>query len=122
TPTMNFLEGTVAADGPRRMFRANGLEHPLPDAVPANCADRRVMLGVRSEDVIVNGGGGLRGEVRLTEPLGDATLVFFESGQPSPLVAKVPPGAVMKPGMALSFRFVPEHCHLFDAADGSRLH
>jgi ABC-type sugar transport system ATPase subunit len=123
TPTMNFLEGTIKAEGLQRTFHANGIAHPLPSAVPAEWDGRRVMLGVRSEHVIVdNGNGPLRGQVRLTEPLGDATLVFFDCGQPSPLVAKVPPDASLAPGTALSFRFATDHCHIFDAADGSRLH
>ena len=56
-----------------------------------------------------------------TEPLGDATLVHFDYGQGKSLVAKVPPTTTLGPGVALKFRFAPEHCHLFDAAGGARL-
>jgi multiple sugar transport system ATP-binding protein len=123
TPTMNFLEGTILADGSQRTFRADGFEHPLPATIPADCAGRNVTLGVRSEHVILEDGDGpLRGEVKLTEPLGDATLVFFDGGQPSNLVAKAPPQTALGPGAPLSFRFVPERCHLFDTAGGQRIH
>jgi ABC-type sugar transport system ATPase subunit len=83
---------------------------------------RDVVLGVRAEHVILGPEGDRSGKVRLTEPLGDASLVFFDCGLPTPLVAKVPPDSKLGPGDNLSFRFVPENCHIFDAAAGARLH
>jgi multiple sugar transport system ATP-binding protein len=121
-PTMNFLDGTVEADGGARRFRSAGLEHPLPDAVPAALAGRSVVLGVRSEHVLVGDGAALSGTAQLTEPLGDATLVHFDYGQSHPLVARVGPTTPLKAGSPLSFRFATESCHLFDAADGARLY
>ena len=120
-PTMNFLEGTVEVNGSGRCFRAAGLEQPLPDAVPAAVADRKVVLGVRAEHVLVGNGGALRGTAQLTEPLGDMTLVYFDYGQKSPLVAKVGPATPLQPGTPLSFGFAAERCHLFDAGSGARL-
>jgi ABC-type sugar transport system ATPase subunit len=122
TPTMNFLEGTVESDAGGRKFRAAGIEQPLPDAVPAAVAGRKVVLGVRSEHVLIDNGAPLRGTAQLTEPLGDVTLVYFDYGQSSPLVAKVGPATPLQAGSALSFRFAPDRCHLFDAGTGMRLH
>jgi multiple sugar transport system ATP-binding protein len=121
-PTMNFLEGTVEVNGSGRRFRAAGLEQPLPDAVPAAVADRKVVLGVRAEHVLVGNGGTLRGTAQLTEPLGDMTLVYFDYGQKSPLVAKVGPATPLQPGTPLSFGFAADRCHLFDAGSGARLY
>ena len=121
-PTMNFLEGTVEVNGSGQCFRAAGLEQPLPDAVPAAVADRKVVLGVRAEHVLVGNGGALRGTAQLTEPLGDMTLVYFDYGQKSPLVAKVGPSTPLQPGTPLSFGFAAERCHLFDAGSGARLY
>jgi multiple sugar transport system ATP-binding protein len=121
-PTMNFLEGTVEAGDGDCTFRAAGIEQPLPDTVPARIAGRKVVLGVRSEHVLVGDGAPLRGTAQLTEPLGDVTLVYFDYGQPSPLVAKVGPATPLQPGSELWFRFAPDRCHLFDAASGARLH
>ena len=120
-PTMNFIEGTIEADGSERLFRSAVIDHPLPNAISAEFANRKVVLGVRSEHVIVEAEGARGGTVKLTEPLGDATLVFFDCGQPTHLVAKVGPNSSLAPGSPLAFRFLPEHCHIFDAADGSRL-
>jgi len=122
TPTMNFLEGTVEVNGSGRRFRSAGLEQPLPDAVPAAVADRKVVLGVRAEHVLVGNSAALRGTAQLTEPLGDVTLVYFDYGQTSPLVAKVGPSTPLQPGTPLSFGFAADYCHLFDAGSGARLY
>ena len=61
TPTMNFLEGTVEVNGSGRRFRSAGIEQPLPDTVPADVAGRKVVLGVRSEHVLVGDGAAAQG-------------------------------------------------------------
>ncbi|MBN8920235.1 MAG: ATP-binding cassette domain-containing protein, partial [Rhizobiales bacterium] len=126
-PAMNFIDGTVEADGGARRFRSEVVTHALPNGVSGDLAGRRVTLGVRAEHVTIAQGaagseGERRGTVRLTEPLGDASLVFFDCGLPAPLVAKVPPDVRFAPGDAVAFRFIPDHCHLFDSAAGARLH
>ena len=121
TPTMNFIEGTIEAAGDGRLFRSNGLEHSLTDTVPAAVAGRRAVLGVRSEHVILGDGAPL-GTVQLTEPLGDTTLVHFDSTAGNRLVAKVGPSTALQPGSPVSFRFNTGYCHLFDAENGARLH
>jgi multiple sugar transport system ATP-binding protein len=121
TPTMNFLEGTIELNGSGRRFRAPGLDQLLPDSVPAEIAGRKVVLGVRSEHVLLGDGSTLKGTVQLTEPLGDVTLVHFDYGQNVPLVAKAGPATALQPGNTLSFRFAADYCHLFDS-EGARLH
>jgi multiple sugar transport system ATP-binding protein len=122
TPTMNFIEGTIEANGNTCLFRTAGLEHPLSAAVPTGLAGRKVVLGVRAEHVLVGDGAALKGMAQLAEPLGDVTLVHFDDGFGHHLVAKVGPSTDIAPGSTLSFRFASDYCHLFDAADGSRLH
>jgi ABC-type sugar transport system ATPase subunit len=56
----------------------------------------------------------------LLQPLGDVTLVHFDTEAGKSLVAKVAPSTELAPGLPLKFRFVPEHCHLFDATNGRR--
>jgi ABC-type sugar transport system ATPase subunit len=121
-PTMNFIEGKIEAVGSGRLFRSNGLEHSLADSVPAAVAGQRVVLGVRSEHVILAEDAELKGTVQLTEPLGDTTLVHFDSTAGNRLVAKVGPSTALQPGSPVSFRFDPRYCHLFDAQNRARLH
>jgi hypothetical protein len=87
--------------------RSNGLEHSLTDTVPAAVAGRRAVLGVRSEHVILGDGAPLKGTVQLTEPLGDTTLVHFDSTAGNRLVAKVGPSTALQPRAALRFNFYP---------------
>ena len=89
--------------------------------MPADIAGRKVVLGVRSEHVLLGDGAAHKGTVQLTEPLGDATLVHFDYGQAVPLVAKAGPTTPLQPGSSLSFRFAADYCHLF-GADGARLY
>lgn len=121
TPTMNFLEGTINSNGSARLFRAPGIEQPLPDGLALEEAGRKVVLGVRSEHVRVDANATHTGTVRITEPLGDVTLVHFDYGQPKTLVAKVPPTTTLRPGSTLRFRFAPEACHVFEGGSGARL-
>jgi multiple sugar transport system ATP-binding protein len=122
TPTMNFVKGAIEIDNGSRLFRSQGLNKELPQSVPAEIAGRDIVLGVRSEHVVVGDGAVHTGTVQLTEPLGDATLVHFDYGTNNPLVAKVEPTTALQPGGQLSFDFVANHCHLFDAGSGTRLY
>ncbi len=121
-PTMNFIEGEVIASGAERRFRGPGVDQPLPQGVPADIAGRSIVLGVRSEHVKIANGASAPGKVRLTEPLGDATLVYFDYGQEQPLVAKAAPDSAYQTGAPVSYSFLPEGCHLFDKANGVRVH
>jgi len=120
TPTMNFLRGAVAKEGGRPLFRAQSLAQPLPAGSPLTGGGGEVVLGVRAEHVLV-GEGSKRGQVTLTEPLGDETLVFFDFGGEAPLVAKVNPEMHLAPGDRIAFEFEESGFHLFDAATGERL-
>ena len=119
-PTMNFLEGEVAAADGGPLFTNAAIRVPLDATTPASLAGRKVVLGVRSEHV-ETGTGTNSGEVRLIEPLGDASLVFFEFGDATRLVAKVDPDLEFKSNDKLTFEFDPGNCHLFDTESGVRL-
>jgi multiple sugar transport system ATP-binding protein len=116
-PTMNFLEGVVEAGAGSSLFRGRGIEQPLPASRSGNLNGGAVSLGVRSEHVLIDGAAQTPGTARLLEPLGDATLVHFDAAEGMSLVAKVPPDTALTPGAPLKFRFAPDHCHLFEAAE-----
>lgn len=135
-PTMNFLEGEVAAGGGTGAgegaeagagagggpeFRAARVVQPLPASTPAGAVGRAATLGVRAEHVRLAPSGDGAGRVTLTEPLGDETLVFFEFGGSAPLVAKVDPDSPLAPGDRVAFDFDRDWCHLFDPGSGTRL-
>ena len=119
-PTMNFLDGEISTENGTATFSSDGIKAPLAAALPADLSGRKVTLGVRSEHVTLKS-GEMSGVVRLVEPLGDASLVFFETGNARRLVAKVDPDLVFRPNENVTFRFEAENCHLFDAETGIRL-
>jgi multiple sugar transport system ATP-binding protein len=120
TPTMNVVAGHVGWDGSCR-FRAAGLDIELPEAiVPAAAVGQRVFLGVRSEHVLI-GDTGVSARVRLTEPLGDETLVFFDYGGDAYIVAKMDGDCELKVGDRLRFRFNAGGVLFFTMPDGTRL-
>jgi len=121
TPTMNFLPGVVEAADGGLVFKTTNIRQPLPNGLPAALAGRNVVLGVRSEHVTVGANGGTQGKVQLIEPLGAESLVFFEYGGATPLVAKVDPERKLGTGDNLTFGFDPAGYHLFDADNGARL-
>ena len=120
-PTMNFIDGRIAATDGSPQFVGDAISVALHPDLPASLNDRQVTLGVRSEHVLT-GDGSSDGRVQLIEPLGDATLVFFDYGGATRLVAKVDPDKPYQPGDALSFSLDRAHCHLFDFETGARLH
>ena len=85
-----------------------------------NLTNKNVVLGIRSEHVNISA-GDQKGQVKLIEPLGDTTLVFFEFGEEEQLVAKVGPNLRLSTGDQLTFSFQIDNCHLFDQSDGRRL-
>ena len=119
-PTMNFLEGVLTSSNGGPIFKSGSLEISLPEESTQNIKDNKVVLGIRSEHVNVSD-GALRGQARIIEPLGDASLVYFEFGEEEELVAKVSPELRISPGDQLMFSLQASHCHLFDQSDGHRL-
>ena len=119
-PTMNFLEGVLTSSNGDPIFKSGSLEISLPEESTQNIKDNKVVLGIRSEHVNVSD-GALRGQARIIEPLGDASLVYFEFGEEEELVAKVSPELRISPGDQLMFSLQASHCHLFDQRGGHRL-
>ena len=123
-PTMNFLDGAVAAAGGGAEFRGTGLVAALEGSAGSGLVGREVVLGVRSEHVLVvdaGAPGATPATVSLIEPLGDATLLFFEHGGARRMVAKVDPDLPVSVGDAIHVALDAANLHLFDAGDGARL-
>ena len=88
TPTMNVIIGQIDRDGVYH-FRAPNLDIEIGDAnLPAAAVGSQIALGVRSEHVYLDD-TGVPAEIRLTEPLGDETLVSVDYGGASQVVAKM---------------------------------
>jgi ABC-type sugar transport system ATPase subunit len=123
SPSMNLLAGEIvhASGAPR--FRAAAFEIALPERL-SQAAPGAATLGIRPEHVGIarNGGGQLELPVRLVEPLGRDTLLYFDAGGDRAFVA-VSEGldmAEVKAGSSLRLSFANRRLYLF-GADGNRI-
>ena len=119
-PTMNIIPGRVENGSSPRFVSEHFEMSFAPDSVPGSAIGKEINLGVRSENVAI-GDEEASGEVRLIEPLGDETLVFFSCGNEEFLVAKVDAEREFSSGDNIRFGFQPGGMHFFDAESGVRL-
>jgi ABC-type sugar transport system ATPase subunit len=123
SPSMNLLSGEIVhADGSLR-FRSSLLDIALPERFDA-AQPGAATLGIRPEHVGVGFGreGDLQLPVRLVEPLGKDTLLYFDDGTERALIA-VSEGLAMaqvKTGARATLRLDPDRLYLF-RDDGKRI-
>ena len=125
SPSMNLVAGEIVQNGAGAHFRSASFDVALPGRLQ-NAKPGPITLGIRPEHVGVgsNNGGPQAASlpVRLVEPLGRDTLLYFDAGSERAFVA-ISEGLAMadvQVGAPLSLSFDPERLHLF-GADGRRL-
>jgi ABC-type sugar transport system ATPase subunit len=125
SPSMNLVAGEIVQNGAGAHFRSASFDVALPGRLQ-NAEPGPITLGIRPEHVGVgsNNGGPQAASlpVRLVEPLGRDTLLYFDAGSERAFVA-ISEGLAMadvQVGAPLSLSFDPERLHLF-GADGRRL-
>ncbi len=123
SPSMNLVAGEVRGAGSAASFRSSCFEIVLPPALQG-AKPGPASLGIRPEHIVVtrNGGASATLPVRLVEPLGKDTLLYFEDGSERAFVA-VTEGLIMadiEVGARLGLLLPPERLHLF-GADGRRV-
>lgn len=119
-PTMNIIPGRVEDGGSLRFVEGHSETDLSREFTPSSAIGKRVNLGVRSENVMI-GESGTSGKVKLIQPLGDETLVFFSRGSEDLLVAKVSADREFCPGDAIRFGFRPKGVYFFDPDSGVRM-
>jgi ABC-type sugar transport system ATPase subunit len=123
SPSMNLVAGKIEhADGVA-YFRAEGFSMVLPNRLKRVAADAAT-LGIRPEHVGIrmDGVGDVSLPVRLIEPLGKDTLLYFDDGSERAFVA-VTEGLAMaglKPGTQVGLSLTPDRIVVF-APDGRRI-
>jgi ABC-type sugar transport system ATPase subunit len=123
SPSMNLVAGEIVQANGATRFRSASFDVALPDSFKAAKAGA-VTLGIRPEHVGVTlgGGGDIELPVRLVEPLGKDTLLYFDAGVERAFVA-VTEGlgmAEIKAGERIALSFDRRRIHLFDG-DGLRI-
>ena len=134
-PTMNLFPCDLAAEGKQFFGRlAGGFQFEIADAASVHeltksAGERRVYLGVRPEDVIVDHQatpGATTVEVYSFEPLGAETIVELiigknEGGANLILRARAPATLSVKIGQTLYMTFAPERLHFFHHDTGKAI-
>jgi len=118
SPSMNLVAGEVVRDNGIARFRSPLFDIPLPERLNSATAGKGT-LGIRPEHVGINAGGKNDATlpVRLVEPLGKDTLLYFDAGTDRAFVA-VSEGLRMadtKIGERLTLSLDQHRMHLFDA-------
>jgi ABC-type sugar transport system ATPase subunit len=118
SPSMNLIAGEVMRDNGVARFRSVLFDIPLPERFKSVGAGKGT-LGIRPEHVRINAGGKTDAAlpVRLVEPLGKDTLLYFDASTDRAFVA-VSEGLSMadtKVGERLTLSLDERRMHLFDA-------
>jgi multiple sugar transport system ATP-binding protein len=122
TPPMNFFPATLA-DG-----RAQGAGFTLPvrASLRGEPAGRRVVIGIRPEDLMASREeahgetASLPVAVELVEPLGDAVLVHGMVGE-APVIGKLEPRRAPRAGDQVDLWVELDRMHVFDAETSRRI-
>jgi multiple sugar transport system ATP-binding protein len=119
SPAMNFVNGSLVADGGGLQFAAEGgLSFPVAN-LPGRAAGKAVTFGVRPEHLVI-APDGIPVEVVVVEPTGSETQVNVRSGQHE-FVCLFRDRLLPRPGETIRVSPLPQHVHLFDTGTGQRL-
>jgi multiple sugar transport system ATP-binding protein len=118
SPAMNFLTGTIRANGRLQFESDGGVLLPLAGAPDAS-AGRKVVYGVRPEHFVI-AEDGAQAQVQVVEPTGSELQVVAKLGG-ADLIAVFRERHSFKPGDEIRLQPEARFVHLFDATTGQRL-
>ena len=122
SPSMNFLEGSIAET--ERRFSNRDFSLPFDEQKLSRLrGHQRVTLGVRPEDVRIateEREGSFPAKVYVTELMGNETFVFLKLGEEK-IVARTHPDVRLEIEATVWLSFDERKLHFFDAASGKRI-
>jgi len=117
SPAMNFVRGTVRANGAAELEGTAGLRLPL--AAPAAWNGRSVTCGIRPEHFSL-AEDGAAAEIQVIEPTGSEIQVVAKLGDEE-VIAVFRERHAFQPGETIRLKPDPRLVHVFDAETGKRL-
>ena len=114
SPRINLVE--AVCDDNTLSVADSTVRLPLPEG---DCLPDSFLLGVRPEDVRLQGEGEFSGEIILTQPLGVETVLLIKTGEQT-LSSLAPGMTVVQVGEQVQFDIIRERLHFFDL-DGARV-
>ena len=116
SPAMNFLSGTVGADG---KVEVPALKTSVAMQVNMPPAGTKVIFGIRPEHVEVNPGDTM--SIELTEALGGVSYDYIQADTGERMIVEERGDHRSAPGARVSLQFDPARAYLFDAASEARI-
>ncbi len=125
SPQMNFIDGALAKDGDKYVFKFGQYSLPVPaeknkDDVLKDYAGKNVVLGIRPENVhdepdfLAKATEGIvEADVEVTELMGAETYLYL-SCEGNSITARVEPTSTAKTGDRIKIAFDLAKLHLFD--------
>ena len=118
SPAMNFIKGTVRANGGVAFEGVGGTRLPLAGA-PAGSDGRPAIYGIRPEHFVI-ADDGAEAVIQVIEPTGAEIQVVAKLGG-NDVIAVFRERHQFKPGDTIRLKPDPRLVHLFDEASGQRL-
>ncbi|MBN8958968.1 MAG: sn-glycerol-3-phosphate ABC transporter ATP-binding protein UgpC [Rhizobiales bacterium] len=118
SPSMNFLKGTIRANGSASFEGPHGVKLPLT-GTPDAWNGRPAIYGVRPEHFVI-ADDGAEAEVQVVEPTGSETQVVAKIGGED-IIAVFRERHQFRPGDKVRLRPEIKLVHLFDGEAGQRL-
>ncbi|MEM9342936.1 MAG: sn-glycerol-3-phosphate ABC transporter ATP-binding protein UgpC [Pseudomonadota bacterium] len=115
SPSMNFLDGTVAAGGVE--VPALGQTVPMSVALPSEGTP--VTFGIRPEHLTISPDGGL--SVDLTEALGGVSYAYLSAPTGEKLIVEDRADDRVAEGASVGLMFDPARAYLFERESGVRI-
>ena len=118
SPAMNFIKGTVRANGGVEFEGVGGTRLPLAGA-PVGSDGRPVIYGIRPEHFVI-ADDGAEAVIQVIEPTGAEIQVVAKLGG-NDVIAVFRERHQFKPGETIRLKPDPRLVHLFDEASGQRI-
>jgi len=118
SPAMNFLSGSIRANGRLEFEGKDGLRLPLA-AAPSGSDGRAVVCGIRPEHFAI-ADDGAEAQVHVVEPTGSELQIAAKLGSDD-IIAVFRERHDFKPGDKVRLKPDPRLVHLFDESTGQRL-
>jgi len=123
TPSMNFVQGRLAANGGRMVFDEGNVQISLPASYSSSLSDyldKEVILGIRPEDIhdpeTIGRGvetAEVEAKVEVVEPMGSEVLLYLTTGKSS-FVARVDPLHMPVVDQEVKLAVEIDKAHFFD--------
>lgn len=126
SPTINLIEGVLRVSNNRLMLSAGNGDILLSDYIEKpevfrEIFNKEVIIGVRPEDIIIDPGGLLQGEIRYIEALGDRMVLHINVFKSIMLRVLTDLYTRVSIGDKIRLRINISNLHIFDKVSGERI-